>query len=278
MKKWVAMDSNAFLELSWEQLPWLLLLALMMGFGKGGVPGSSTSSVALNAVFAPDMPGGLDLATALQVPVTAAADIVIVLRNGQHADWTAIQLLAAPTVMGLAVGSLLMGSVGKDDAKVLIGTVLLSILLLGAVQSREPGKRAPYATASWFVGLVGLTGGFATVIVNSMGPVLNVYLLAHGLEPFRFVGTRSAFFTFVNTTKILMRVWNGTLTTAMLPLCAVLSAAAVVGALLSRRLSPRLFATLEFILITGAACRLLESGLHLGVADRAAALLRGASD
>jgi hypothetical protein len=50
-----------------DQLPFLCMLAIMMGLGKGGVPGSSTSSVALNSLYAPDIVGGMNSAAALQV-------------------------------------------------------------------------------------------------------------------------------------------------------------------------------------------------------------------
>ena len=48
----------------------LLILSLMMGLGKGGVPGSSTSSVALNSLLAPVGAGCLDASVAMGVPVT----------------------------------------------------------------------------------------------------------------------------------------------------------------------------------------------------------------
>ena len=68
---------SLFIALAWgDNLGFLVLLAFMMGLGKGGVPGSSTSSVALNALHAPElptmigMPSGTDLAVAVQVTFT----------------------------------------------------------------------------------------------------------------------------------------------------------------------------------------------------------------
>ena len=44
--------------------------------------------------------------------------------------------------------------------------------------TKQPADIVPaYAHSIWFAWLVGLTGGFATILVNSMGPMLNVYLL-----------------------------------------------------------------------------------------------------
>jgi hypothetical protein len=52
-----------------------------------------------------------------------------------------------------------------------------------------------YAASLWFAAVVGVIGGFATILTNSMGPMLNVYLLTLQLEPTTFVGTRATFFT-----------------------------------------------------------------------------------
>ena len=100
-----------------EQLPFLCVLAFMMGMGKGGVPGSSTSSVALNSLYAPDIEGGLNLAAALQVPVTFASDIAVVFNYAAHAQWPVIFRLLPPTAVGLGLGMQLLGQIGKARTK-----------------------------------------------------------------------------------------------------------------------------------------------------------------
>lgn len=59
---------DVFLQIAeGDQLFFMYTLAFMMGLGKGGVPGSSTSSVALNSLYAPDIPNGMNLAASQQV-------------------------------------------------------------------------------------------------------------------------------------------------------------------------------------------------------------------
>merc|ERR1712232_126849 len=97
----------------------LYILAFLMGLGKGGVPGSSTTSVALNALYAPD--GCLDLATALQVPVTAISDCTVVFNYLQEARWDIIARLIPSCALGIAVGSTLVGTLSSAQAKLLVG-------------------------------------------------------------------------------------------------------------------------------------------------------------
>ena len=91
-----------------------------------------------------------------------------------------------------------VGSIEDSQARLLIGSILLAILVLSLSQkflsspTAEAGKPSvpAYAQSVWFAGLVGVVGGFATILTNSMGPILNVYLLALQLGPSEFVGTR----------------------------------------------------------------------------------------
>ena len=286
-------DESAYLAIAGgEQLPFLCLLSIMMGMGKGGVPGVSTSAVALNSLFAPDIDGGMAFATALQVPVTFLSDITVVANYYRHADWGIVFSLLAPTVVGLAIGIQLLGKVGKDAAKGLVGGILLLILLLNLfMEQRKQRKEAAKAAQAkkdddakaegeaegpsalgkspYFIGLVGLLGGFATILTNSMGPILNVFLLTRALEPAQFVGTRSCFFTIVNTAKMAMRIYGGTMSTDMLALGSKLGLLSIVGVFLSKaivgRLSKATFMRMEYALMTFASVKLLAAGLHLKI-------------
>ena len=183
-------------------------LALLMGLGKGGVPGSSTTSVSLNALLAPEGRGCLDSSVAMGVPITFLADCAVVVKYVHQARWDVIMKLLPATGVGVALGTQLMGKLAPAEAKLLIGGVLLLILAVNLGQSMlVPGDKGKdkkgkdkdavpaYARSLWFACVVGVVGGFATILTNSMGPMLNVYLLTLRLDPTVFVGTRATFFT-----------------------------------------------------------------------------------
>eukprot|EP00747_Dinoflagellata_sp_TGD_P207442 gnl/TRDRNA2_/TRDRNA2_81017_c0_seq1.p1 gnl/TRDRNA2_/TRDRNA2_81017_c0~~gnl/TRDRNA2_/TRDRNA2_81017_c0_seq1.p1 ORF type:complete len:334 (+),score=64.38 gnl/TRDRNA2_/TRDRNA2_81017_c0_seq1:79-1080(+) len=261
-----------------EWLPYnilLLVLAFMMGLGKGGVPGSSTSSVAINSLYAPD--GCLDLATALQVPVTGLADCAVVLNFIRNAKWGVILKLLPPTGAGVALGSQLVGQLSAAQAKLLIGSILSGILLLNLSQELMARKKVKkdddaaeekppwYAESFGFVCLIGVTGGFATILTNSMGPMLNVFLLTLKLEPKAFVGTRATFFCTVNFVKIAQRLYFGTLSIPMLVLGSKYGLMSVLGVFVAKilvsRMSKSLFMKLEYCVMSYAASKLLYAGI-----------------
>lgn len=115
--------------------------------------------------------------------------------------------------------------------------------------------------------IVGIIGGAATMLTNSMGPILNVYLLSVAeLSPQSYIGTRAAFFCFLNLGKLPIRVMGGTLGMPMLPLAAGLGLVAVAGVFLAKPImlgmNEKTFVRLELGVVAFAGLRLCYMGLQ----------------
>ena len=113
---------------------------------------------------------------------------------------------------------------------------------------------------------VGLIGGMATMLTNSMGPILNVYLLSVAeLSPQAYVGTRAMFFCFLNLGKLPIRIVGGTLGLPMLPLAVGLGIVSGVGVFLAKpimlSINERLFVKLELSVVLFAGVRLCYMGI-----------------
>ena len=272
------------------QLPTLLGIALILGLGKGGVPGLATVATAATVLTAPSsVPGGLRFAVALQVPILAIIDVYAAWLHSTALDWPTVWLLLPTSFVGMGLGQMIDKYMTDRGARLLVGCILLAILALrtwkdvaavlcprwaikhhlGESKERkiEEGKvsededdedtstnqkereafldndaiemhdvdieggkadiahkataikrtrRIPNAQSqrtdfTWAC-IVGLIGGAATMLTNSMGPILNVYLLSvRELSPQSYIGTRAMFFCFLNMGKIPMRFMSGTL-------------------------------------------------------------------
>jgi uncharacterized membrane protein YfcA len=129
------------------------------------------------------------------------------------------------------------------------------------------GRYCPnYDSRLLWVCIVGLVGGSSTMLTNSMGPMVNVYLLSvEGLSPRSYVGTRAAFFCVVNLMKIPMRIYGGTLGMSMAPLACFLSLVAAVGVGMAKpimlNMNERTFVILELGVVAFAGLRLCYLGL-----------------
>jgi hypothetical protein len=114
---------------------------------------------------------------------------------------------------------------------------------------------------------VGTIGGCATMLTNSMGPILNVYLLSVAeLSPQSYVGTRAMFFCFLNLGKIPMRIVGGTLGMVMLPLVGICGLVSVVGVFLAKSImlgmNEKTFVKLELGVVAFAGLRLCWMGVQ----------------
>ena len=100
------------------------------------------------------------------------------------------------------------------------------------------------------------------MLTNSMGPILNVYLLSvRKLPPESYVGTRAMFFCFLNVSKLPMRFVAGTLGWPMMPLAFGLGLVAVIGVYFAKpimlSMSRDTFTKLELCVVALCGFRLL---------------------
>mmetsp|Transcript_30851 Transcript_30851/g.65188 ORF Transcript_30851/g.65188 Transcript_30851/m.65188 type:complete len:158 (+) Transcript_30851:673-1146(+) len=133
--------------------------------------------------------------------------------------------------------------------------------------TRRKKKQLSPATKFLWACIVGIIGGVATMLTNSMGPILNVYLLSVAeLSPQSYIGTRAMFFCFLNLGKLPIRVMGGTLGMPMAPLATGLGVVAVVGVFLAKPIvlgmNERTFVRLELGVVAFAGLRLCYMGLE----------------
>jgi len=313
------------------QLLTLLGIALILGLGKGGVPGLATVATAATVLTAPSqVTGGLGFAVALMVPILTMIDIYAAWLHRTALDWPTVWLLLPTSFVGMIIGQLLDKYLTDKSARLLVGNILLGILVLrtwkdvatflfpswaierhlsgdsritkqtrkesddedeenynlinntpiskleieqGDVDNNSSAKQrqinkqlVPVTTRLVWACVVGLIGGAATMLTNSMGPILNVYLLSvAGLSPQSYIGTRAMFFCFLNVGKLPLRVIGGTLGRPMLPLAMGLGAVSVLGVFLAKPImlgmNERLFVRLELSVVAFAGLRLIYVGL-----------------
>jgi len=113
------------------QLPTLLGIALILGLGKGGVPGLATVATAATVLTAPSsIPGGLGFAVALQVPILAMIDIYAAWLHSSALDWPTVWLLLPSSFVGMGLGQVIDKHMTDRGARLMVGTILLAILLL----------------------------------------------------------------------------------------------------------------------------------------------------
>lgn len=219
-------------------LDWFLvsLGALLVGLGKGGLVGVGNLTVILFAmVFEAKASVGLLL------PVLIAADIVAITVYRRHADWGYLWKLLPWMAVGILVGYLLFGVLSDLLVRRFIGGIVLAMtaIQIARTVARETGwgdfaNRVPHAFGFRF--LLGLLGGFATMVANAAGPVAQLYFISVGLPKMAFIGTGAWCFFLVNVFKVPLQAHLGIINLDSLQISLSLAPIAMLGAWVAPRI------------------------------------------
>ncbi len=182
-------------------IPILLLAALMTGMTKTGISGLGLVSVPLLAIAF-----GAKESTGILLPILIMADVYAVIYYHRSAQWKIILRILPPAFVGIGIGIITGEIISAEQFRLLLSVVVLAMVILMVV--RDLGKKKENIPDSWwFAGIMGLTGGFATMIGNAAGPVFAVYLLAMRLPKKSFIGTGAWFFFIVNLFKVPFHIF-----------------------------------------------------------------------
>ncbi len=221
-------------------LEWFFILtsAMLVGMSKVGVPGVSMIVVPTLAFIFGGKPS-----TGVLLPMLIMADIFGVGYYHRHANKIHLIRTLPWAMLGLIIGLWVGDRV--DDTWFTRIIALLVFLSLGIMLLRN-NKDSKLSHTFWFAPVLGITGGFATMMGNVAGPVFAVYLLALNLSKHHFIGTTAWFFLIINLIKfpLQMVVWNNiTANSLLLNLIALpaIAAGAFAGIWLVKRIPEQTF-------------------------------------
>jgi hypothetical protein len=191
----------------------LCTVAFLAGLGKGGVGGLAAVAVALAALYAP--PGQTQSTLAVMVPMMMVLDISVSVTNCRTVLWKSVCSFLFPwSSLGMLAGYFALGSISDVAVKFFTGLVLtVAVLVQGHTvfkdkfggggdggggssvapnlfmaapssdfRQHDPHRASSASTKSgggeWRVtAFLAFTGGFATMLCNLMGPLLDLYLM-----------------------------------------------------------------------------------------------------
>ena len=246
-------------------LDWSLLAvaALLVGFAKTAIGGVAAISVALFAAVLPARES-----TGALLPLLLVGDVVAVRAYRRHADWAVLLRLFPSVAVGVLVGAVFVARVDDTVMRQTIGVVLVGLLAVHLVSRRRAAARGAPAGESAgrprpaLAVVFGLLSGFTTMVANSGGAVMSLYLLSAGLGMLGFLGTGAWFFLVVNVFKLPFSVGLGLVTAGSLVLGAVLAPAVLLGAAVGRACISRIdrsrFEQVVLVATAGTSLNLLR--------------------
>jgi uncharacterized protein len=182
-----------------------LVAALIIGMSKAGLAGFGLAVVPVMALIF-----GAKQSTGVILPMLIAADIMAVIYYHRSAVWKYIIRILPWAAAGVIIALITGKMVNNDQFRVVMLTVVWIMLLLMILNDirRKRGSEMPQGPL--ISSLLGLAGGFATMIGNSAGPVFTLYFLAMRLPKKEFIGTGAWLYLIINMSKFPLQavVWK----------------------------------------------------------------------
>ncbi|MDW7745694.1 sulfite exporter TauE/SafE family protein [Halomonas sp.] len=183
-------------------LAWGLIIAstFLTGVSKGGFAGGFGSiSVPLMALAIGPME-----AAGLLLPLLLVMDIFAVKAwRGQH-DRQELRRLVPGLVLGVAIGTGLVGILEEDHVRLLLGGVSL---LFVAYMLVKPVASKPIRT--FWAWPAGIGVGITSFLAHAGAPPLNLYLVPRRLPKSSYLATATMAFAAVNVLKLPPYLWLG---------------------------------------------------------------------
>jgi hypothetical protein len=168
---------------------------------KTGVHGAGMVAVPLLALVF-----GGQLSSGIMLPLLCLADTIGVWYYHRHASWPHLKKLfpwaAAGTLLGTFVGASIDDEMFKSVMAIII---VISVVIMVWL---ERGHKEDVPDYYWFAALIGIAGGFTSMIGNLAGSVMAIYFLSMRLPKNSFIGTSAWFFLVINWFKIPFHIWS----------------------------------------------------------------------
>jgi uncharacterized membrane protein YfcA len=240
-----------------QSYQWVLAIAsgMVIGMSKTGLNGLALLFIPLMALSF-----GGKASTGIILPMLCVGDIFAVAWYRRHAEVEYLLKLLPSTLVGMAAGVAVGGSLSDGAFRMLLGGIIVALLGLMIWQDTRKGEPL-YPQAWWFSALAGLMAGFTTMVGNAAGAIMSIYLLSMRLPKNAFIGTAAWFFLVVNLLKIPLQIffWKN-ISGATLVFDAIMIPAIAAGAFLGVRVAhkiPEKAYRIFVMVMTGVAALML---------------------
>ncbi|MDR1625045.1 MAG: sulfite exporter TauE/SafE family protein [Spirochaetia bacterium] len=194
--------------------PWqwglLIFCAIGIGVSKTGIAGVGSIVISVVALVFQARES-----TGIVLPMICFADILAIIWYRRNVAWKYIGVLLPWALCGFCIALIFDNFISTNSSydaifQIMLGVCILICLIVMIWNDYYHAKNAFVPSSRWFGVLFGILGGFTTMIGNTAGPILSIYLLAMRLPKISFVGTAVWFFFIINFLKLPLQyfIWR----------------------------------------------------------------------
>ncbi len=263
---------NEFLE---PGVPWVLFwlfvgaAVLIQGISKSGFAGGAgILSLPLMMLVMP-----VDKVAATMLPLLILCDMNAIYHHRRNQDWGLVMQVYVPAVLGIVLGALVWGWVGRAGVesyggviKRMVGVIAILFALYIAAKETSMAWVTRHRAGRRIGMLAGVTAGFTSTIAHAAGPIVSLFVFSQGLGKSLFVGTVAWTFTLINLTKLPFYLGLGLVDLSVLRFDVFLIPLIPLGSFLGKwmhsRVSESLFNRVIMVLTLLSGIQLV-SGINL---------------
>ena len=229
----------------------MVLIGFLAGLTKTAIGGIGTVIAALLATVIPAKES-----TGVLLILLITGDLFAIGMYKKHVEWKVLQKLIWPVLAGICLGAYFLHQSTNQSLKVTIGWIVLLLVAFYPIsqklQSRDfyISHRFPKTLGA----SLGSMAGFMSMVANSGGPPMSIYLFMRNNSVLNFLGNTAWFFFVVNLIKLPFTLALGVLNSSSLQYILPALPAVPLGALVGRRLISKINQNLfqKLTLVTAA--------------------------
>ena len=233
----------------------LVLIGFLIGLSKTAIGGIGMVNAALLATIMPAKES-----TGVLLVLLIFGDLFAIGVYKKHVEWKVLRKLIWPVIAGVIVGAYFLSHSSDESLKKTIGWIVLLLVVFYPIsrrlQKRELDINLRYPKPLRIV--LGSMAGFMSMVANSGGPPMSIYLLMRRNSVMNFLGNTAWFFFVINVFKVPFTLGLGLLDFQSFQYIFPALPAVPLGAILGRKLVNKIDLELfqKITLVTAAAAGL----------------------
>ena len=238
----------------------LVLIGFLIGLSKTAIGGIGMVNAALLATIMPAKES-----TGVLLVLLIVGDLFAIGVYKKHVEWKMLRKLIWPVIAGVIVGAFFLSHSSDQSLKKTIGWIVLLLVVFYPISQRLQRQdidiSLKYPKPLRIV--LGYMAGFMSMVANSGGPPMSIYLLMRRNSVMNFLGNTAWFFFVINVFKLPFTLGLGLLDFQsfhyIFPALPAVPVGAILGRKLVNKINLELFQKITLVTATAAGLNLIIS-------------------
>lgn len=253
----------ANIELSYLNFTIIVFSTFVIGLTRGGIHGLATATIPFFADIL-----GARTSTAYIALLFCMGDIIAMIRYHKNIDFKIVLKIIPLALLGI-ISATIIGTLINEKVFKVILCIIVVYTVISAVLKQLNYKNSPSKKEKHYLkhSAYGLLGGFTSMIGNASGSLMTSYFLSLNIPKKNYLGTYTAFFLFMNSSKVIIHsfVWK-TITVDIIKFDLIILPILIIGVfggmIIAKNLKETLYKKILIVIMVFSALQMILSTIN----------------